>query len=127
MQAAEVIFKTLIAEKRSVIISALMKGADLSHAGASTYYQILKSREHTESSNMEQAPLIEQVDRVAFSKAIEEARNLRSNGSSKMQAAEVIFKTLIGEKRSVIISALMKGAELSHAGASTYYQTLKSR
>ena len=72
-------------------------------------------------------PLNEKSDGSAISKALEEARLLRSNSGSKMKAAEVIFQALIGAKRSVVISALMKGAELSPAGASTYYQTLKSR
>lgn len=83
--------------------------------------------EHIEYSNKVQTNLDEQNDGVSFNRAVQEARTLRSMGSSKMQAAEVIFKALIGEKRSVIIRAFINGAELSHAGASTYYQTLKSR
>lgn len=86
-----------------------------------------KMAEHIEYSNKVQTTLDEKNDGVSFNQAVEEARTLRSMGSSKMQAAEVIFQALIGEKRSVIIRAFMKGAELSHAGAGTYYQTLKSR
>lgn len=74
-----------------------------------------------------QLPLNERPGGSSISKALEEARSLRSTGGSKMQAAEVIFQALSGAKRSVVISALMQGAELSPAGASTYYQTLKSR
>lgn len=102
------------------VIDCDIKSADLQ-------FDNTEMTEHIEYSSNVQASLDEQNDGVSFNRAVQEARTLRSKGSSKMQAAEVIFKALIGERRSVIIRAFMNGAELSHAGASTYYQTLKSR
>ena len=58
-------------------------------------------------------------------KLIISSKELINNGCTKMDAAREAFDQLSGYTRSQIIYVFTKGCDLSKAGASTYYQTIK--
>ena len=61
-----------------------------------------------------------------FLKAVAAGRQVRNSGGNKMAAARIIFSLIGGERRGLVIDALMQGADCTPNGASTYYQNLKA-
>jgi tetratricopeptide (TPR) repeat protein len=66
---------------------------------------------------------------VSFSpeilEAIAEGRRLREKGADKWQVSTEIFRRISTEKRSLVIAALIQGADCTENGAATYYQRLR--
>lgn len=61
-----------------------------------------------------------------FLKAVAAGRQVRNSGGKKIDAARMIFSLIGGERRGLVIDALIQGADCTPNGASTYYQNLKA-
>ena len=62
---------------------------------------------------------------VASSPKPTTVRKARSEGPSKKEQAEAIFKEMAGQSRAAIIKRFIEELDMSNAGASTYYHNCK--
>lgn len=112
LEAARKIFDRVAGKKsRKDVIAEMVEKADLTSATASAYYQRLA---HEPGRKLGQAP------RATYER--------KGGEATKAQIAREIFRRLGGRKqRKDVIAALVKEADLTSAGASTYYQKMKQQ
>lgn len=119
---------------RKEVIEAFVNDAGLSPAGASTYYQRFSHEDPDAPRRGRGRPPKGEENRSGNRRGGNVSRG-DANGSrkraegkeTKIDAARAIFKKMGGKKpRKEVIEAFMSEAGLSAAGASTYYQKLKS-
>lgn len=67
------------------------------------------------------------VDEAIVKKAIADGKALMKDGSSKIDAAMVIYRQLEAQPQEVTVRALIDGASLTDKGALTYWYTCRRR
>jgi len=71
-------------------------------------------------------PQIGKYNNSEYLMAVARGREIRSAGGKKSDAARAIYDLLRGAPRRIVIDAFVEGANLTPAGASTYYQNIRS-
>ncbi len=70
---------------------------------------------------------IEPKDQRRYESAIDEGRNILTQGGSKADAARAIFRLIHDEHRDLVLQAFIAGADITPKGAPTYYYNINRK
>lgn len=106
---------------RPTIIQALIDEAEMSKAGATTYFHNFKKK-HGFSG-----PKTERKKREKKTAPLKKVEGKRRTGPSKGQVAEEVYLEMVGSDKKDIIAAIVEKTGTTPAGANTYYCAAKKK
>ena len=70
---------------------------------------------------------LEPKDKNRYAKAVQDGRNILTEGGSKADAARAIYRLIHDEHREVVLRAFIEGADVTLKGAPTYYYNISRK